>query len=230
MGIYAISDLHLCLSDEKKNMNVFPGWDDYVNKLEKNWREKITPEDTVVIAGDISWAMRLEDSVKDFEFLNNLPGRKIILKGNHDYWWSTVNKITNFLNTNNFNTINLLHNCAYEIENYCICGTRGWMYRPETEQDKKIFAREVGRLARSLDIAIEKKLEPIVFLHYPPVYGRDESKEIIDILIEKQVNKCYYGHIHGNRSSRRVIEGEYKNINLKLISCDYLNFCPIQIS
>ncbi len=230
MGIYAISDLHLCLSDEKKNMNVFSGWDDYVNKLEQNWRKIITPEDTVVIAGDISWAMRLEDAVKDFEFLNNLSGKKIILKGNHDYWWSTVNKITNFLNINNFSTISLLHNCAYEIENYCICGTRGWMYRPETDQDKKIFAREVGRLSRSLDISKEKNLEPIVFLHYPPVYGRDESKEIIDILIEKQVNKCYYGHIHGNRSSRRVIEGEYKNINLKLISCDYLNFCPIKVS
>lgn len=229
MGIYGISDLHLCLGNKNKTMEIFSGWSDYLSKLEKNWSEKILPEDTVVIAGDISWALRLEEAYEDFKFLNKLPGKKVILRGNHDFWWSTVNKIKNFFENNNFSNMYLLHNCSYEIENYCICGTRGWMYRPETDNDKKIYAREVARLERSLEDCKEKKLEPIVFLHYPPVHGKYESKEIVNILIEKKVKKCYYGHIHGNTATQRVVEGEYKGIDLKLISCDYINFCPIKV-
>lgn len=225
MAIYAISDLHLSISGNKP-MDIFKGWDNYVDKLRQNWQNMIRNDDTVVIAGDISWAMRLEDSFEDFKFIDLLPGKKVILKGNHDYWWSTVNKIEKFFQANSINSISVLHNSAIEVEKVCICGTRGWLYNSGTDNDIKVLARESGRLERSIDIAIEKGLEPIVFLHYPPVYGTSESKEIINILVERNIKKCYYGHIHGGKFSNKLVIGKYKGIDLNIISCDYLNFCP----
>lgn len=228
MSLYTIADLHLSFGVSKP-MDIFSGWDNYVEKLEDNWRRKIKDEDTVVIAGDVSWALRIEDAKPDFEFINSLPGRKIIIKGNHDYWWSTVKKVETFLKNNNYDSISVLLNSAVGIDDFCICGTRGWLYRSESENDRKILMRETGRLKRSLDVARKIGLEPIVFMHYPPVYGVDESKEILDILIERKVKKCYYGHIHGNRAAKRIVTGEYKGIDLQLVSCDYINFSPILV-
>ncbi len=225
MSIYAIADLHLSLGTEKP-MDIFKGWDNYVSKLEENWKKVVRDTDTVVIAGDISWALKLEESVNDFKFIEALPGKKIIIKGNHDYWWSSANKINEFFSKNSINSISILHNSAIQIGETCICGTRGWLYNSEEESDKKILVREAGRLKRSIEVAEGKGGNPIVFLHYPPVYGDKESDEIINILVERNINKCYYGHIHGGKSSGKLKTGVYKGISLELIACDYLDFCP----
>lgn len=229
MSVYTISDLHLSL-DSDKSMEVFPGWKDYVNKIKNNWNEKISNEDTVVVIGDISWAMSLDEAKKDLEFVNALPGRKIFIKGNHDFWWNTKAKVNNFLKENNLYKIDILYNSAYRAENIAVCGTRGWMYNSEECEDQKILVREEGRLLRSLDCAREIGLPPTVFLHYPPVYGFWESEKIINILIERKIKKCYYGHIHGNEAKRGIVEGMYKGIEFHLVSCDYVNFCPVLVS
>lgn len=229
MAVYAISDLHLSLNSNK-SMEVFHGWEGYVDKIKNNWGKKISDEDTVVIIGDISWAMSLEEAKKDLEFVNDLPGRKIFIKGNHDYWWSTKAKVNNFLKENNFDTIEILYNSACKAENISICGTRGWMYGSEESEDQKILAREIGRLQTSLDCAHKLGLSPIVFLHYPPVYGSGESEKIINILIERNIKKCYYGHIHGDEAKKSIVEGMYRDIEFHLVSCDYVDFCPVPVS
>lgn len=228
MAVYAISDLHLSFTTDK-SMDVFPGWYDYTNKIKQNWESTIKNEDFVVIPGDISWAMRLNEAKKDFEFINNLPGKKILIKGNHDYWWSTSKKINDFLQENNFNTISIIFNSAIKADNICICGTRGWMYNSDEPEDEKILNREVERLRRSLDSAKAFENETVVFLHYPPVYNFQESEEIINLLIERNIKKCYYGHIHGSGAKKGIIEGRYKGIDFKLVSCDYINFKPLLI-
>ena len=228
MAVYAISDLHLSFNTDK-SMDVFPGWYDYTNKIKQNWESTVKNEDFVVIPGDISWAMRLNEAKKDFEFINNLPGKKILIKGNHDYWWSTSKKINDFLQENNFNTISIVFNSAIKVDNICICGTRGWMYNSNEPEDEKILNREVERLRRSLDSAKAFENETVVFLHYPPVYNFQESEEIINLLIERNIKKCYYGHIHGSGAKKGIIEGKYKGIDFKLVSCDYINFKPLLI-
>ncbi len=228
MALFAIADLHLSLGDDKP-MDIFKGWENYTEKLKKNWEAIVSPDDTVVIAGDISWAMKLSNSIKDFEFINKLPGRKIILKGNHDYWWETKTKIENFLVKNGFNTISILHNCSYNCGKFAICGTRGWFYDTQTEEDKKILSREIGRLKASLDSAKNSKLESIAFLHYPPIYNSIECKEIIDVLVQYGIKKCYYGHVHGKQAHKRVFNGKYRDIDFRLISCDYLSFVPLLV-
>ncbi len=229
MSVYAISDLHLSLSSDK-SMEVFSGWENYVNKIKNNWTKKISAEDTVVVVGDISWAMSLDEAKKDLEFINDLPGRKIFIKGNHDYWWSTKAKVNNFLKENKFNTIDILYNSAVEAGDIAVCGTRGWMYNSEECEDQKILDREVGRLKMSLDCSNMLEGLPVVFLHYPPVYGSGESEKIINVLIERNVNKCYYGHIHGNEAKKGIVEGIYKGIEFHLVSCDYVDFCPVLVS
>ena len=210
-------------------MDVFNGWENYIEKLQKNWHKTVTTDDTVVIAGDISWTMRLEDAYDDFDFLDKLPGKKIILKGNHDYWWTTKNKIHSFLTKNSFKTLSILHNSAEKIDNFAICGTRGWFIDSLEAEDEKILNREVMRLTTSINEALKFCAEPIVFLHYPPVYGNSECQEIIDVLANKGIKKCYYGHIHGKNSSKKAVLGDYKGINFNLISCDFLDFCPIRV-
>jgi predicted phosphohydrolase len=229
MSIFAISDLHLSISVPEKSMTIFKGWDNYTQRLEGNWKSIVGNTDTVVVVGDISWAMRLEDTKKDFAFLDSLPGRKIILKGNHDYWWSSVKKINNFLAKNNFGSISILLNNAFPVENICVCGTRGWMTNSQLETDKKIFQREIGRLKTSIAAAERFGLKKTVFLHYPPVYGGEETVQILDILTENNIKKCYYGHVHGGKSNKRITPGVYRGIELQLVSCDYLDFRPILV-
>lgn len=228
MALFVIADLHLSLGEDKP-MDVFPGWRDYVQRLEENWRKTVGPEDTVVIAGDISWAMKLEDCKKDFAFINALPGEKLLMKGNHDYWWSTRNKIDNFLTANGFSTMKVLHNCAYRVGNRAVCGTRGWLYNSETPEDQKIVNREAGRLLASLNQAEALGGVPAVFLHYPPVYDTMECKEILQILVDRQIPDCYFGHIHGQTAAKKALKGEYRGVRMHLVSCDFAGFCPVRV-
>lgn len=224
MSLFAIADLHLSLGVDKP-MDVFPGWDGYVQKLEKNWRENVRAEDTVVVAGDISWALEISDSVKDFAFLNSLPGTKLLLKGNHDLWFSTKTKVERFFVENGFSTLKILFNNAFEYGDYAICGTRGWM---NEQTDKKVLLRECGRLRLSLEAGKRLQKEPLVFLHYPPVYGGGECYEILDVLLEYGIRKVYYGHIHGY-SAGYAINGERNGIDFRLVSCDFIQFNPVKI-
>jgi predicted phosphohydrolase len=228
MSLFAIADLHLSLGCDKP-MDVFEGWQDYTAKLEKNWRSIVKDEDTVVIAGDISWAMKLEDTARDFEFIHSLPGKKLILKGNHDYWWSTKKKIDEYLHSHGFYSIQIIHNNAVVVGDAAVCGTRGWLYNSESEEDIKIVNREVGRLNASIDDALRQGGEPIVFLHYPPVYDESECTEILDVLKKRGIKQCYFGHIHGSQAAKRAITGEYDGIKMRLISCDYADFTPILV-
>lgn len=226
MSIYTIADLHLSLGVQDKPMDVFRGWQDYMTRLEENWRKLIKPEDVVVLPGDISWAMRLEDAIEDFSFINSLPGKKIILKGNHDYWWSTMSKMNAFLKQNGFGTIFLLNNNCYFEEGVAICGTRSWMFDIGEEHNAKIMNRELGRLRASLEAAGDA--EKLVFLHYPPMYPTGNADEVLSLLSEFEVKKCYYGHLHG-ASIPNAIEGDRGGIYYKLVSADGLRFCPLKI-
>ena len=224
MSIYTISDLHLSLSSDKP-MDIF-GWQNHTEQIKANWKRMIGEEDTVVIPGDFSWGLKLEETLEDFRFLDSLKGRKILLKGNHDLWWSTVKKVNEFFKENDITTVELLFNNAVEVESKAICGTRGWMFS-SSEADKKIINREAGRLERSLKSAAETGLEPIVFMHYPPAYADEHCDEIIEILKKFSVDKVYYGHIHGNGFNNAITE--YDGIKLKLVSCDCMNFVPFLI-
>ena len=206
-------------------MDIFGGWSDYVERLEKNWRSVVTEKDTVVIPGDISWAMSFEGAKKDFRFLHSLPGEKIILKGNHDYWWNTKKKMDGFLDEQGFDTIKILHNNAYAVGNFAVCGSRGWFYDAQGEQDRKILLREVSRLERSIEAGEQTGLEKIVFLHYPPIMQGQVCEEIMDVLKRHCVKRCYYGHLHGE-SARRSVTDTVDGIKFSLISADFLEFCP----
>lgn len=224
MSLFAIADLHLSLGVNKP-MDVFPGWENYVERLTENWKNLVKPEDTVVIAGDISWGLMMEESRKDFEYLDSLPGTKIILKGNHDYWFSTKTKVEKELEAWGIKTIKILFNNAFEYGDFAICGTRGWM---NDQTDKKVLLRECGRLRLSLEAAKKTGKEPVVFLHYPPVYGGSECYEILEVLTEYNIKNVFYGHIHGY-SLGHAINGERNGIDFRLISCDFLQFSPKKI-
>lgn len=227
MAVFAIADPHLSLGCDKP-MDIFSGWKDYVGRLERNWRALVDDKDTVVIAGDISWAMKLEETKEDFAFLNNLPGRKLLLKGNHDYWWSTRKKIEDFLSDNGFHTMGIIFNSAVALDTISVCGSRGWFYDAESDADKKVLNREVGRLQTSIAMAETSGLEPVVFLHYPPVYGDEVCEEILSVLKEHKIRRCYYGHIHG-AACKKAVTGQFEGIDFQLISCDYTGFRPILV-
>ena len=224
MSIFAIGDTHLSLSTDK-SMDIFKGWSDYIKRLEKNWQAVVSKEDTVVIPGDISWAMDLKDAKEDFEFLNNLAGNKILLKGNHDYWWSTMKKMNGFLEQNKFNSIQFLFNNAIEVGEFSICGTRGWFFDDESSDAQKVLLREVGRLKTSIDCAKKTGKEPIAFLHYPPITELAVCEPIMKVLKENQIKRCYYGHLH-SESLKRAYRNEYDGIKFDVVSADFLEFCP----
>lgn len=227
MSLYAIADLHLSFGTDKP-MNVFQGWDNYEERLLSNWNTVVKEEDIVVLPGDLSWAINFEQAKPDFDFVSKLKGNKIILKGNHDYWWTTMSKMNNFLNENNFNTIKILHNNHFKYNEYGICGTRGWINENGIAADAKVLAREAIRLELSIQSALKEGLIPIVFLHYPPVYANDCNYDILDVLFKYDIKECYYGHIHG-KACNYAVNGEREGIKYKLISSDYIQFNPVLI-
>lgn len=227
MSLFVIADLHLPFSANKP-MDIFGGWDNYVERLRQNWQSVVQPEDTVVIPGDISWAMGLENSLEDFKFIESLNGKKIISKGNHDYWWTTGSKIKKFFEDNAITSISILHNNFYRYENIGICGTRGWINDGSEPADAKVIKREAGRLERSIESAEKEGLEPIVFLHYPPVFANVTNPDILDVLIKHRIKFCFYGHLHG-ASCALAVNGERYGIDFHLISSDFLQFMPLKI-
>lgn len=228
MSLFTIADLHLSLSTDK-SMEIFKGWENYTEKIEKNWNDTVSDSDTVVIPGDISWAMKLEQAEADLRFIHNLPGKKLIFKGNHDLWWQTMSKLNIFLQDNGFDSIEFLHNSAKRVGDIAVCGTRGWFY--DGEASKKVILREAVRLEASIKSAIALGGEPVAFLHYPPIAGDLVVDEIMQVLLDYKIKRCYYGHIHGvSFKSRRAFEGDYKGIEFKLISADYLKFMPFRVN
>lgn len=224
MSLYAISDLHLSLSADKP-MDVFRGWNDYVNRIKANWTRIVNEDDTVVIPGDISWALRLQDAREDFRFINALPGKKIILKGNHDLWWSTAKKLTDFLEENSFDTISFVFNNAVPTEKYAVCGTRGWFY--DLKSEDKVVRREAGRLETSIKAALATGLEPLVFTHYPPVYGEWVCEEIFSVIKKYGIKCVWHGHIHG--SGFNNAKSSYDGVEFRLLSADCVDFSPVLI-
>lgn len=227
MALYAIGDLHLCLGVEKP-MDIFGGnWVGYMDKLQEGL-SVIKPDDTTVLLGDLSWALGLDEATEDFAWINRIPGKKIILKGNHDYWWNTVTKFNKFCKDNEFSDINILNNNSYQYGDWAICGTRGWFFEEDRsgEHDKKVFIRELLRLEASLKAAGERP--KIVFLHYPPRYKGYECPEILELLKRYDVSRCFYGHLHG-ASHGLAIEGLHDGIEFRLVSADKLGFKPFLV-
>ena len=226
MSLFAIADTHLSFGTNKP-MDTFDGWQNYTERLMNNWNKLVTEDDYVIIAGDISWAMNFNELLPDFKFINELNGTKIILKGNHDYWWNTVTKLNKFLDENKFDTIKFLYNNSYTFGDFSVCGSRGWFFDSEEEKDEKVLNREVLRIKLSLDSA--ECNEKIVFLHYPPVTTNDKCSEIFELLKNYGIKKCYYGHLHGV-AAKFAVDGNVEGIDLKCISADRLNFVPYLIN
>lgn len=225
MALYAIGDTHLSLASNKP-MDVFGGgWEGYVEKLREGFAS-LGPEDTVVLCGDLSWGMSLEEAKEDFAFLDALPGgRKLLLKGNHDYWWTTASKMEAFFAQNGFSTLHILHNNCYFYGETALCGTRGWFY--EETGSQKVFLRELIRLEASLKAAGEGK-EKLCFLHYPPLYQGYSCPEIMELLERYGVSRCFYGHLHGG-SHRLAVGGLRGSVDYRLIAADYVGFAPVKI-
>ena len=229
MSIFVIGDLHLSFH-ENKPMSIFgDNWEGHEEKIKKDWIAKVKEEDLVILPGDFSWSTYLKDTYEDFTYLNSLPGKKILLKGNHDYWWTTRKKIEAYLKENNFKSISILFNSAEVVENFAVCGTRGWSYDCSTQEDVKILNREVGRLTMSIEQARKLDREVIVFLHYPPVFSGYECTEIMNVLREYKIKKCYYGHIHGKQIGKKAITGFHNGIDFHMISSDQVGFVPVLV-
>ena len=227
MALYTIGDLHLSFSSDKP-MDIFGDcWKNHVQKLETGF-QNLQDEDLTVLCGDLSWGMSLEEAKEDFAFIDRLPGQKLILKGNHDYWWTTAQKMNRFFDENGFKTLKLLHNNACIFGDWALCGTRGWFYEEDhgTEHDRKMMLREVQRLETSLKAGEGKR--KIAFLHYPPVFQNYRCDEILQLLKDYRVERCYYGHIHG-KGLRYSFNGRIGFTEFHLVSADYLNFIPVQI-
>lgn len=229
MKFFALSDLHLSGDPPTKPMDVFgPHWANHREKIIRSWREKVSEEDYLLIGGDISWAMRLEEALPDLYLLTELPGKKILLRGNHDYWWSSVGKMTRVTG----GKLLFLYNNFIPIGDTALCGTRGWVSPGDqrfTEADETVFAREVSRLDRSLTLAREAGYTRLIAAtHYPPFNERKEPTEMLATAARHGVTQYIYGHLHDEQSFRQV-PSEYDGIRLYLTSADYLGFVPFEI-
>ena len=238
MSLFVMADLHLSTTVNKP-MDIFGArWTDYMAKIKKNWESIVSEDDTVIVPGDITWAIDYNEALEDFKFIEALPGKKLIGKGNHDYWWGTLTKNRAFLKEHELKTIDFLYNNAYRVEDYIVCGTRGWYVDEKLQSGntkdveyQKIVSREAQRLRLSLDEAVKLRQndeEILVFFHFPPVFNSFVCDEFVDILLEYGIKHCYFGHIHGTYNVPR--RTEYKGINFSLISSDYSNFIPMIIS
>lgn len=226
MALYAIGDLHLAQSVNKP-MDVFgPGWSNHAQRLEAAFSQ-LGEGDVTVLCGDISWGIDFSESLADFQFIDRLPGKKIIVKGNHDYWWNTAAKMRRFFQENGLDSLEILHNNAYFYEDWALCGTRGWFYEEEASgHNEKVLNREVGRLEASLRAAGGRPI--LAFLHYPPLYTGYRCPEVVSKLEEYRVQRCFYGHLHGP-THKRAVEGTVGNVAYSLVSADYLGFTPKKI-
>ena len=231
MALFTLADTHLSLKIEKP-MDIFGArWRGHDAKIVTEWNRVVSPDDTVVVGGDISWGISLEEASDDLLFLDRLNGDKILLRGNHDYWWNTPKKVTDFFEANGITSIKLLQNNSYTYENIAICGTRGWYSdssnAPETSDYQKIVARETARLKLSLDSIQDETLEKVVFMHFPPKFENYVCRPLIDLMKEYGVKRCYYGHIHGiyALAPMTVFEG----IEFHIVSADFLNFTPKEV-
>ena len=232
MSIYAISDLHLAKSVDK-SMDVFGArWSNYMGRLESEWRQTVSADDYVLVPGDISWATYLEQVYEDFRLIDSLPGRKIISKGNHDYWWTTLSKLEHFISEKGFSTISFMHNNSFRLENSVVCGTRGWKTPGDDEfstEDRKIYARELQRLEYSLAKAERRDDETLIAaIHFPVFNSKGVFSEFLDIMLRYGVDLCIYGHLHGE-ACRSAIEGLVKGIDFRFISADHLGFKPMKL-
>lgn len=228
MALYVIGDLHLCLGAPKP-MDIFGGaWVGYMEKLREGL-SVITPEDTTVLLGDLSWALDLPASKPDFDWMATIPGKKILVKGNHDYWWSTKAKFDKFCSEQGYEGFELLNNNCFFYGGTALCGTRGWFFEEERsgQHDEKVFKRELGRLEASLKAAGEAN--KIVFLHYPPKYKGYECTEILELLHRYDVRRVFYGHLHGP-GHKLALEGLWDGIDFKMVSADSMNFVPFRIN
>lgn len=231
MAIFAISDLHLSLGGDKP-MDVFGSrWENYEERMRENWNKVVTKDDLVVIPGDISWAMYLQDTEADFSYLDALNGQKLLLRGNHDYWWTTLNKMEEFVQGKGFSTIHFLKNTGFLWEDTAICGTRGWTiaHSGSSAEDKKIYERERQRMILSLEDASRLQAKKVLSaFHFPPIDTTGLGTGFLDILQNYGVEECLYGHLHAE-SHRNAPQGNFDGIRLRLVACDYLNFMPICI-
>ena len=238
MSLFVMADLHLS-SDRSKSMEIFgPRWQDYMEKIQNNWNRIVSPEDTVIVPGDISWSLRLEDSLDDFRFLDALNGKKLIGKGNHDFWWSTHSKLRAFWEQNQISSVDILYNNAHRFDNCIVSGTRGWFVEENQQhtvgnvEHAKIVNREAIRLRLSLEEAVrlrgdDKDLPIVVFLHFPPVWNDFVCREILNVLHEFEIKTCYFGHIHGAYYAPRT--QSFEGIDFTICAADYLNFTPLPV-
>ena len=237
MAIFALADLHLSLYNDKP-MEVFGSrWQNHATRIEEAWRTFVGAEDTVVIPGDISWGISLEEAREDLLWLDRLPGKKLLGKGNHDYWWTTVSKMNAFLVQNGMTTLSFLYNRAALVDGYALCGSRGWFggekLSPKEVDYPKIVAREAGRLELSLTDGKRQceaqgiSFRPLVFLHFPPVFGPYLCTELTEVLARYGVRDCFYGHIHGVYDVPPVTE--YQGVRYHIVSADYLKFIPLRL-
>ena len=236
MSLFVISDLHLDISTSDKSMEVFgEKWKNYTQRLKKNWMAVVEEKDTVIIPGDISWALTLDESLEDLKWINSLPGRKILMKGNHDFWWSTAKKMKAFFAEHELNSLEILYNDAIEVDEYILAGSRGWFVDKSTQPQSvvnadydKVLNREKIRLRMSLEEA--KKLqensgkEILAFFHFPPIWNDFVCEELILLLKEYGISRVYFGHIHGVYSINSIFEHE--DIKFKMISADFIDFLP----
>lgn len=228
MAIFAISDLHLSFNTNK-SMNIF-GWDEYEEEIKKDWQKNVEANDLVLLSGDFSWEMKLENTYKDFKYINDLPGKKLLLKGNHDYWWNTVSKMRKYIEESKFDNIDFIYNNSYLFDNKVIVGTRGWNLNDEIEDDK-IRKREALRLELSIKDGIEKygsEKTIIACLHYPPLLKNSKNTIFTQILEKYNINTCIYGHLHG-QANENAFEGEFNNVRYIMVSCDYTKFKLVRI-
>ncbi|WP_129600847.1 metallophosphoesterase [Anaerophilus nitritogenes] len=228
MGLFSIGDLHLSLSVHKP-MDIFGyQWENHHEKIKENWLQTISEEDTVLIPGDISWGMTLKEATKDLKWIDDLPGKKILLRGNHDYWWSSVSKLNSM-----FKNMKFLQNNYFLYEDFAICGTRGWICPNDkkfTQHDQKIYEREIHRLKLSLDEALKAGCQNIIVMtHYPPTNDTMEPSEFTNIYESYKVKKVIYGHLHGQESFKVGLQGILNEVEYNLVSCDYISFIPLRI-
>lgn len=234
MSVFAIADLHLSLAPNvDKPMDIYGyRWHEHVQRLERNWRDMISDDDTVIIAGDISWALKLEDAKYDLDWVDSLPGNKVMYKGNHDLWWNGITKLNKM-----YDSITFVQNDCFVTEDFVVCGTRGWL-TPDNDEfkeaDEKVYRRELMRMQSSLEagkryIEVNPSLEMIAVMHYPPVSKTASFSGFQQLFEDYGIKHVIYGHIHGEDGFKNAIKGEHHGVNYELISCDFLNCVPTRL-